>query len=237
MENKKSKTGLHVFVGILLGIIICGVVVFATYELGYLTFNGKEEKVDTENDNATHNDQTEEDATSSSLEFDTSKVVNGNGTQYYLTNYNSTINIRLDETRQIVTLNYNRKILSDTYGLNWDTTDMDEYTYEDKQLNFDKPIKDIFYGGVGQDVSGDIILFLMDDGTVEYIPVYQALSTSGIDGLVSYGTLQGVENVIKFYTAYAMVGLTGNYSTTLIQTEDGMLYDLGPIINSTNNNE
>ena len=231
MENKKSKTGLHVFVGILLGIIICGGVVFATYSLGYLTFNQVEETEKTETNNE-ENNEAEEEVSDNSLDFDTSKIVNGNETQYYLTNYNSTINIRLDETRQIVTLNYNRKILSDTYGLNWDTTGMDEYTYEDKQLTFDKNIKDIFYGGVGQDASGDIILFLMDDGTVEYIPVYQALSTSGIDGLVSYGALQGVEDVIKFYTAYAMVGLTGNYSTTLIQTEDGTLYDLAPIINN-----
>ena len=236
MENKKSKTGLHVFVGILLGIIICVGVVFATYSLGYLTFNQVEETEKTETNNE-ENNEAEEEVSDNSLDFDASKIVNGNETQYYLTNYNSTINIRLDETRQIVTLNYNRKILSDTYGLNWDTTGMDEYTYEDKQLTFDKNIKDIFYGGVGQDASGDIILFLMDDGTVEYIPVYQALSTSGIDGLVSYGALQGVEDVIKFYTAYAMVGLTGNYSTTLIQTEDGTLYDLAPIINDASNNQ
>ena len=234
MENKKSKTGLHIFIGTLLGILICGGVVFATYSLGYLTFSSQEEPTKVESNNE---ETTEEDTNASSLDFDTSKVINGNGTQYYLTNYNGTIDIRLDETRKIATLNYNRKILSETYGLNWDTTGIDEYTYEDKQLTFDKNIKDIFYGGVGQDVSGDIILFLMEDGTVEYIPVYQALATSGVDGLVSYGTLQGVEDIIKFYTAYAMVGLTGNYSTTLIQTKDGTLYDLAPIINGTNNNQ
>ncbi len=234
MENKKSKTGLHIFIGTLLGILICGGVVFATYSLGYLTFSSQEEPNKVESNNE---ETTEEDTNASSLDFDTSKVINGNGTQYYLTNYNGTIDIRLDETRKIATLNYNRKILSETYGLNWDTTGIDEYTYEDKQLTFDKNIKDIFYGGVGQDVSGDIILFLMEDGTVEYIPVYQALATSGVDGLVSYGTLQGVEDIIKFYTAYAMVGLTGNYSTTLIQTKDGTLYDLAPIINGTNNNQ
>ena len=234
MVNKKSKTGLHIFIGTLLGILICGGVVFATYSLGYLTFSSQEEPNKVESNNE---ETTEEDTNASSLDFDTSKVINGNGTQYYLTNYNGTIDIRLDETRKIATLNYNRKILSETYGLNWDTTGIDEYTYEDKQLTFDKNIKDIFYGGVGQDVSGDIILFLMEDGTVEYIPVYQALATSGVDGLVSYGTLQGVEDIIKFYTAYAMVGLTGNYSTTLIQTKDGTLYDLAPIINGTNNNQ
>ena len=236
MENKKSKTGLHVFVGILLGIIICGGIVFATYELGYLTFNGKEEKVDTENDNATNNDQTEEDRSASSLDFDNSKVVNGNETTYTLRNYNDTISIIVDETRKIVTLNYNRKKLSDKYGLNWDTTGVDENIYEDKQITFEKEIKDICFGLIGQDTA-DYILFLMEDGTVEYIPVYQALSTNGIDGLVSYGALQGIEDVVKFYTVYARVGMTGNYSTILAQTKDGTLYDLAPMINNTSNNE
>ena len=111
MENKKSKTGLHVFVGILLGIIICGGVVFATYSLGYLTFGSQEEPTEVESNNESNDETTDEDTSANSLDFDTSKVVNGNETQYYLTNYNSTINIRLDETRQIVTLNYNRKIL------------------------------------------------------------------------------------------------------------------------------
>ena len=230
-EKKKGNIGLNICIGLLLALFICIIAYISVYSANL--------KVRSEESNKTEEieDNTESEVQSYSLDFDTSKVINGNGTQYYLTNYNGTIDIRLDETRKIATLNYNRKILSETYGLNWDTTGIDEYTYEDKQLTFDKNIKDIFYGGVGQDVSGDIILFLMEDGTVEYIPVYQALATSGVDGLVSYGTLQGVEDVIKFYTAYAMVGLTGNYSTTLIQTKDGTLYDLAPIINGTNNNQ
>ena len=237
MENKKSKTGLHVFVGILLGIIICGGVVFATYSLGYLTFNQVEETEKTETNNE-ENNETEEDISDNSLDFDTSKIVNSNGNAdtYTLANYGHTINISLDETRKVVTLSYNRKVLSDTYTLNWDLTGVEDYVYENKQLTFEKEIKDIYFGGIGQDATGDIILFLMSDGTVEYIPVYQALLSNGIEGLTSYGVLPNITDVVKFYTVNASTGMIGSVSI-LAQTKDGTLYDLAPIINGTSNNQ
>lgn len=237
MENKKSKTGLHVFVGILLGIIICGGVVFATYSLGYLTFNQVEETEKTETNNE-ENNETEEDISDNSLDFDTSKIVNSNGNAdtYTLANYGHTINISLDETRKVVTLSYNRKVLSDTYTLNWDLTGVEDYVYENKQLTFEKEIKDIYFGGIGQDATGDIILFLMSDGTVEYIPVYQALLSNGIEGLTSYGVLPNITDVVKFYTVNASTGMIGSVSI-LAQTKDGTLYDLAPIINDASNNQ
>ena len=235
MENKKSKTGLHVFVGILLGIIICGGVVFATYSLGYLTFNQAEEPEKTETNNE-ENNETEEDVNDNSLDFDTSKIVNSNSDTYTLVNNGHTINISLDETRKVVTLSYNRKVLSDTYTLNWDLTGVEDYVYENKQLNFEKEIKDIYFGGIGQDATGDIILFLMSDGTVEYIPVYQALLSNGIEGLTSYGVLPNITDVVKFYTVNASAGMSGSVSI-LAQTKDGTLYDLAPIINGTSNNQ
>ena len=235
MENKKSKTGLHVFVGILLGIIICGGVVFATYSLGYLTFNQAEEPEKTETNNE-ENNETEEDVNDNSLDFDTSKIVNSNSDTYTLVNNGHTINISLDETRKVVTLSYNRKVLSDTYTLNWDLTGVEDYVYENKQLNFEKEIKDIYFGGIGQDATGDIILFLMSDGTVEYIPVYQALLSNGIEGLTSYGVLPNITDVVKFYTVNASTGMIGSVSI-LAQTKDGTLYDLAPIINDASNNQ
>ncbi len=237
MENKKSKTGLHVFVGILLGIIICGGVVFATYSLGYLTFNQIEEPEKTETNNE-ENNETEEDISDNSLDFDTSKIVNSNGNAdtYTLANYGHTINISLDETRKVVTLSYNRKVLSDTYTLNWDLTGVEDYVYENKQLTFEKEIKDIYFGGIGQDATGDIILFLMSDGTVEYIPVYQALLSNGIEGLTSYGVLPNITDVVKFYMVKASAGMSGSVSI-LAQTKDGTLYDLAPIINDASNNQ
>lgn len=231
MENKKSKTGLHVFVGILLGIIICTGVVFAAYSLGYLTFNQVEETEKTETNNE-ENNEVEEEVSDNSLDFDTSKIVNSTADSYELQNYNGTIDVRLDETRKVATLSFNRKTLSDTYGLNWDTTGVVEGTVEDKTITFTQGIKDVYVGGIGQDMSGDIILFLMDDGTVEYIPVYKALSTGGVDGLTSYGTLQDLKDVVKFYSVMAIRNPVGSSVTILAQTKDGTLYDLAPIINN-----
>lgn len=231
MENKKSKTGLHIFVGILLGIIICGGVVFATYSLGYLTFNQVEETEKTETNNE-ENNEAEEEVSDNSLDFDTSKIVNSPADSYELQNYNGTINVRLDNTRKIATLSFNRKTLSDTYGLNWDTIGVVEGTVEDKTITFTQGVKDVYVGGIGQDMSGDVILFLMDDGTVEYIPVYKALSTGGVDGLTSYGTLQDLKDVVKFYSVMAIRNPVGSSVTILAQTKDGTLYDLAPIINN-----
>ena len=81
-------------------------------------------------------------------------------------------------------------------------------------------------------MSSDIILFLMDDGTIEYIPIYQALSTNGIDGLISYGTLNDLKDVVKFYSVGAIRNPVGSSVTILAQTKDGTLYDLNPIINN-----
>ena len=236
MENKKSKTGLHVFVGILLGIIICVGVVFATYSLGYLTFNQVEETEKTETNNE-ENNETEENGNDNSLDFDTSKIVNSTADSYELQNYNGTINVRLDDTRKIATLSFNRKTLSHTYGLNWDTTGVVEGTVEDKAITFTQGVKDVYVGGIGQDMSSDIILFLMDDGTIEYIPIYQALSTNGIDGLTSYGTLPDLKDIVKFYSVGAIRNPVGSSVTILAQTKDGTLYDLAPIINNANNNQ
>lgn len=236
MENKKSKTGLHVFVGILLGIIICGGLVFATYELGYLTFNGKEEKVDTENDNATNNDQTEEDTSASSLEFDTSNIKNGGESSYTLANYSGTINISIDETGKVATLSYNRATLSNTYLLNWDLTGVEEGVLESQTITFNSKVNDVLFSGIGQDSTGDVILFLMEDGTIAYIPVYQTLSTNGAEGLTTYQTISNVKDVVKFYTASVTSG-TSSGVTVLAQTKDGTLYDLAPMINNTSNNE
>ena len=231
MENKKSKTGLHVIVGILLGIIICGGVIYAAYSLDYLTFGQVEEneKAKTNND---ENNESEENVDNNSLDFDTSKIVNSTADSYELQNYNGTIDVILDETREIATLSFNRKTLSDTYGLNWDTTGVVEGTVEEKTITFTQGVKDVFVGGIGQDISGDVILFLMDDGTVEYIPVYKALSSNGIDGLISYGTLNDLKDVVKFYSVGAIRNPVGSSVTILAQTKDGTLYDLNPIINN-----
>ena len=107
---------------------------------------------------------------------------------------------------------------------------------ENQTITFNNKISDVVFSGIGQDATGDTILFLMEDGTVAYIPVYQTLTTNGIEGLTSYKTISDLTDVVKFYTANVTSGVSSSV-TVLAQTKDGTIYDLEPMINSTNNNE
>lgn len=66
---------------------------------------------------------------------------------------------------------------------------------------------------------------------MSYIPVYQALSTSGVDGLTTYEIFNNLTDVVKFYTANATSNASSSV-TVLAQTEDGTLYDLREFLNS-----
>lgn len=230
MKKKKKHIGVDIFIGALLGIIICVVVSLSLYANDYIKFkdSDKEEKVENNTEN--------EDNTTNSLEFNANNINNGNTNSYTLANYNGIINITVDETGKNVTLSYNRKTLSDTYLLNWDLTSVEDGVMENQTITFNNKISDVVFSGIGQDATGDTILFLMEDGTVAYISVYQTLTTNGIEGLTSYKTISDLTDVVKFYTANVTSGVSSSV-TVLAQTKDGTIYDLEPMINSTNNNE
>ena len=231
MENKKSKTGLHIFVGILLGIIICGGVVFATYSLGYLTFGTQEENSDvTEEDNTIEdNDTTNHEDFINNLGFDQSKITNNDSNNYTLSRVFDGIVASLDESKTIVTIRFYSNI---TGGFDMYLPDGydDEYFNTTKKIHFSKQLKDIYIGGFGTDFSNDTILFLMEDGTVEYLPIRNNLQYNP-DNLKSYGALPELTDIVIFYDSNKEE--TG--STVLAQKSDGTIYDLQPIVSATGN--
>lgn len=230
-EKKKKNIGIDIFIGTLLAVIICIIVGISVYNADYMAFNDRNnETKETEDNNKKEND------TTASLDFNTSNISNGEADSYTLSNYNGTINITVDETGKIATLSYNRKTLSDTYLLNWDLTGVEDGVMENQTITFNTKINDVVFGGIGQDATGDVILFLMEDGTVAYIPVYQTLSNSGIESITSYETIDNLSDIVKFYTANATSG-TSSSVTVLAQAKDGTLYDLAPIINDASNNQ
>ena len=160
MENKKSKTGLHIFVGILLGIIICGGVVFATYSLGYLTFSTQEENSEApEEENAIEDNATNHEDFINNLGFDQSKITNKDSNNYTLSRVFDGIVASLDESKTIVTIRFYSNI---TGGFDMYLPDGydDEYFNTTKEIHFSKQLKDIYIGGFGTDFSNDTIDFL-----------------------------------------------------------------------------
>ena len=93
---------------------------------------------------------------------------------------------------------------------------------ESIEINFSTKVNDIYASGFGQVIGYETLLFLMEDGTVEYIPVVKAMQEKMSQ---SCGKIPGVENIVKFYTTsgYGGVNLLG-------QRADGDYYNLSTIL-------
>lgn len=90
------------------------------------------------------------------------------------------------------------------------------------RISFDRPVVDITIGEHGQYVGGDVLLFLLQDGTVEYMPIVRALENQTFN---SFGRLGGLTDIVKFYHTDA-IGDASGYITTLTQKTDGQIIDL-----------
>ena len=92
---------------------------------------------------------------------------------------------------------------------------------------------DLILSGFGQAVGEETLFFLMEDGSVEYVPIHKALQENKIQ---SYGKLPNVENVIKFYNggSCAKTG-PGCGHDIIAQRADGSYYNLYEAIRATGN--
>lgn len=86
--------------------------------------------------------------------------------------------------------------------------------------------------GFGQAVSVETLFFLMDDGTIEYIPVVQIARTGEVK---SAGKLPGVEKVITLSAGSGMsYGGCGGHGVDMhVKRSDGGVYSLGGILGKT----
>ncbi len=95
------------------------------------------------------------------------------------------------------------------------------------KINFgDKKVQNVYNLGAGQSAAGNCILFLMEDGTVEYMPLIYAIIH---EDFRSYGKIEGAENIIDIVSAYAEGPFegAGAGNTVLLIQEDGTAYDIG----------
>jgi len=92
-------------------------------------------------------------------------------------------------------------------------------------------VVDVFISGFGNGTGYETAFFLMEDGTVEYIPLVKAYEEKNYQ---SYGKLPGVENVIKFLSGEIYDG--GPYGALVgafAQRADGKLYRLLDVVRET----
>lgn len=114
------------------------------------------------------------------------------------------------------------------YGTNFSGQNPNAVTIDSKKINFSKNIIDVYIYSMGQGLGQESILFLMEDGSVEYIPLYKALEQNNFR---SYGALEGVEGIVEILNGTTSVN--GNSSFAIKQ--DGSFYNLSPILRNTGN--
>ena len=93
---------------------------------------------------------------------------------------------------------------------------------ENIDITLDQKVKEISFGSVSQDSTGGNIIFLMKDGTVEFIPVQYDLQQGKFE---SYGKIDGVTDVVSVYSAFTRAS-----ATILAFKADGTFYNLGGIL-------
>ena len=96
-------------------------------------------------------------------------------------------------------------------------------------ITFDKKIIDIFFGSMGQSSTGDTLFILLEDGTVEYIPIVHMFNHAQA-APISYGKINGVTDVTKFVLSSTTGGVT-----TLAVKSDGSFYDMWYALKDTGN--
>lgn len=160
--------------------------------------------------------------------FDSSKSINNtNGKNYTLfANGNSGISAATDTTQKVLKFSYTPARVVKEYFLTWNST---VTTVTTDEIKFEKKIVDLFFGGFGQTNSGDTLFILLEDGTIEYIPIVHMFNHIQASA-VSYGTIKDVNGVVKFAIADE-----GDGVTTLGIKNDGSFYDLGNILSKTGN--
>lgn len=100
---------------------------------------------------------------------------------------------------------------------------------------FSGKIKDFFYAKFGQAGGSEQLLFLMTDGSVEYMPIYDAFKNNNIK---SYGKIEGLKNIVDFHqvssSSYSNDGtLNGRGADVLAEDTNGNYYDLNYYLKET----
>lgn len=235
--NKKSKTNkILLCITILLLIISIGLGTFIFINKDTLFSKQSEVEKDRTDDDKEENNVSN---TKDNLSLNLDKSLNTENT-YFIAGDSSDVGIRVDVKKDSkgVDIFYNGALINKSYSFQWFTADAWTSIGE---KNFDKNITQVLIASIGQAAGDEAILYLMEDGTVEYTPVYKELTSDRWgqgqkDQLFnSYGKLPGVEGVVSLIQANVYTGNIGGYITALAKKADGTFYDLQPILSNTGN--
>ncbi len=223
-EKKKSNVGL---------IILVVILILACAGMGAFIFINKDKLTAKENTSTTVKNESKNVNDKTTKCADISYDLNTS--EYGLGDSSVGISVTIDNTRKSARISYNGATVSNSFGLGW-VTAADTYSYElIDTKSFDKKISQVLIDGSGQDATNSAILYLMEDGTVEYVPILKELNTNwrqsdNTKKFNSYGKLDGISDIISLVPAEAQ-----GYHTVLARKADGTVTNLANTFKATGN--
>jgi len=135
------------------------------------------------------------------------------------------------ELGKSISLNVNWDSIKKAYG----SSSLDEVTitgYKEYSItNFSKKIVNVYIDGMGQAIGQEVLLFLMEDGTVEYMPLHDSLVKQEFK---SYGQIKSVSNIVDVVGGSAHSSIDGGpgpgWYTIFAINNEGNYYDIGAIL-------
>ena len=247
-QSNKKGTNISVICCLIIIIVLCGYIAYDK-DVFNLAKNDPKESINknedsskkvlenntntnngTSNNEGSGNQNTTTTTTNPQYQFDISKCSNCDSEYTYeLTVNGSFAEATLKSDNKTVWVNIDYDTISDGGHNKVNNKGQKGYT-----LTFNKKVVDIVYATYGIDLSYETILFLMEDGTVEFLPIDDAAIKGQIK---SYGQVENITNIVKFYPNIS-AGRTngvGGYVTTLAQSSDGTIYDIMTILSKTDN--
>lgn len=225
MEEKKTKN---------IGLIIIVIILLLTcIGMGEFIFINKD-KITSQKSNTTT--MTNDNKNVEDKKTECTKISYDINTDQYGLSANAVgISVLVDSTRKTARISVNAATISSAFGLSLVAT-TDTYTYELIGTKFfDKKIVQVLIDGSGQDASSATILYLMEDGTVEYVPILKDINTNwnqadNTKKFNSYGKLNGIADIISLVPAESK-----GYHTVLARKVDGTVINLADIFKATGN--
>lgn len=232
---EKNNKGLIITLIILI-LCLCGSVGYTVYDKVIKKETITEEKEETKKDQKVEKienpednkeevkETTNENSNQEILKFDGTKCAKQeqcSDYEYELVNWNAfngEIDVSIIDGNKIhIGVNYGR--IKDSWGIN------SSETYKDYTLSFDKKIEKYHLDIIGQNATGACMFLLMEDGSVEYIPLYDAIKDNNIK---SYGKISDIENISNLYTVEVRTKNSpiGGQLSVIALKSDGSFYDL-----------
>ncbi len=224
---KKNGKGLVIALIVSL-IVIIGLIGFICYdkEIIFSSTTKNEKKQEASSKEQKGEISKESNFNSDDLIIRSEKCINcENSNNYYLvSSYNHINEVEAyfdssDNKKGVVSIDineYNKKAVSN-YSLSNTTL----------EYKFKKEIRNVIVSHIGQEELAPLVVFLMNDGTLNYIDIYKGLENNNLS---SYKEIKNIKDIITLYQAAVCSGEYCNARTILAQKKDGNFYDLMKLV-------